>query len=670
MATIDDYTTQDMRNLIFKFYPGTYTPPKFGDVTLNWAVRPTYSSVGNIQATIEALGDGPYHDYTYTYLKYCTTYVVGYSAYGVQILRQRCVYGGIRDLSAFVNVSAGFHEDLSAFIDMHQPADLQAYLNVFLPDYGDLPSSIHGWIEKDLPAFTRAMQQRGLNAILNPVPPIDLPAYLKVWPMKALPADIHGWDTGNLSAIIAVFQYSDLPVYIGMHPWVDLPVYPLRVWAREVEANLSAFIRGRVCGITLCYGDLPVTIRARYLKDLSAYVYPVVPANLGAALHGWDLINLPAFVDGGYGDYDLQASINAVRNIKELGAYINALFEVEISRDLAALVEGWRTKDISAYIETIPFAALSGYINPVGQVGNLPASIYPKTIRLSSIISVATMEHLDLSGVINPSCIWSESRNLLAYIRCVYKADLGATVLGRRYTPGVFNLSASVGFANSYTFIDRLPINVTVTTQSYRFEDKFPIYLSIFRDYKTITASIVGTYLYNDLPASITGDYLELYSFENVTDRIKACNLNYMGVLKEYETVEISFRSIVEDYFYSSSGDSAWKTDRADRWILELKSYVPGNILLNTKRKLHKMRDLYDLESFESIDEAMKFAIEYVISYPYDDITAYINVSGTYVDFPASICPRYPISAYSNLQSFITVTAEVVVATPEGINIF
>jgi len=284
---------------------------------------------------------------------------------------------------------------------------------------------------------------------------------------------------------------------------------------------------------------------------------------------------------------------------------------------------------------------------------------------------VITMEHLDLSGVINPSCIWSEPRDLLAYIRCVYKDDLGATIVGRRYAAGVFDLSASVGFANSYTFIDRLPISVTVATQSYRFEDKFPIYLSIFREITNITASVVGTYLYNDLPASITGDYLELYSFENVTDRIKGCNLNYMGVLQDYEMVEISFRSIVEDYFYSGSGDSAWKTDRTDRWILELKSYVPGNVLLNTKRKLHKMRALYDLDRFESIDEAMKFAIEYVISYPYDDIPAYINGTGRYADFPASIRPRYLISAYGSLQSSITAVAEeVVVATTEGISIF
>ena len=634
MSTITgDYTTQDMRNLIFKFYPGTYTPQKFGDVTLNWMTRPVYSSIGNIQASINAVG-------------------------------------GIRDLSAFIYGIYGVviyseEKDLSGRIDMHAPANLQAYLDVLSQDYGDLPSSIHGWIEKDLPAFTRAMQYQGLDAILNPIPPVDLPTYLKVWPMKALPSDIHGWDTGDLSAVVAVFQYSDLPIYIDMHPWVDLPVYPLRVWAREIEANLSVYTVG------VAYTELPATIGVNYLDDISAYVFSIAPSDLGAYIHSWQETDLQASLIGAYGDYDLQAIINAVRNIKELSAYIKPMLGVEILRDLGVYVEGWRTKDISAYVSPIPFVTLSGYINSVGQIVDLSASIYPKTIRLSSVISVITMEHLDLSGVINPSCMWSEPRDLLAYIRCVYKDDLGATIVGRKYTLGVFNLSASVGFANSYSFIDRLPISVSVATQSYMFEDKFPIYLSIFREITNITSSIVGTLLYNDLPSSITGDYLELYSFENVTDRIKACNLNYMGVLQDYETVEISFRSIVEDYFYSSAGDSAWKSDRTDRWILELKSYVPGNVLLNTKRKLHKMRALYDLDSFESIDEAMKFTIEYVMTYPYDDISAYINSAGGYIDFPASIRARYIISTYGNLQSsVIGIADEIVVATTEGISIF
>jgi len=723
---IDYYTTQDMRNLIFKFYPGTYTPQKFGDVSLNWMSRPVYSSVGNIQATITALDDGPYHNYTYTYLKYCTTYVVGYSAYGVQILKQQCVYGGVRDLSGFIGMHppvdipafiwsivplhkdlsafidgyrpidlgayvniflsdyrdlSGFigmhppadisafirviyppHKNLSAFIGMHPPADLLAYLNIFLSDYGDLPSSIYGWVEKDLPAYIRSMNYQGLPGIINPVPPSDLPAYLKAWPMAALPADIYGWDIKDLAARINAYEYKDLPVYIDMHPWVNLPVYPLRVWAREVPVDLPAFIR------PFTYDDLSGILRATYLKHLSAYVHPVVPVNLGAALHGWDLINLSAFVDGVYSDYDLQAVINGVEYLRYLPAYIKAMLATRVPRDLSANVRGWFGRDITANISPIPSANLSAYLAAIGMVGNLSASIRPKVVRLTSIVSVSTMEHIDLSAIINPHCFYSEPRDLLAYIRCVHRRDLGATVLSKKYDTVAINLSASVGFASSYTFKDKLPITLNVSTDSYFYEDKFPIGLHIYDSEVNITAYIKATPRYRDLSAYIAAVGLEDYHFDVVKNKEKVYNLSYMGVFESFETVELSFKSIVEDYVYSDAGSAAWKKNRMDKWILGIQSFIPANTALGIKRKLHKFKSLYDLYRVESIDEAVRLAIEYVTSYPYVNFPASINGMGRYVDFPAMISARYIISTQGDLQASVAGLPEgVVVGTSGGL---
>ena len=36
-----------------------------------------------------------------------------------------------------------------------------------------------------------------------------------------------------------------------------------------------------------------------------------------------------------------------------------------------------------------------------------------------------------------------------------------------------------------------------------------------------------------------------------------------------------AFESLVKDYYYSSDGDYAWKKDRLDRWILNVKSFLP-----------------------------------------------------------------------------------------------
>ena len=685
MAIIDNYTTQDMRNLIFKFYPGTYTPQKFGDVTLNWAVRPSYSSVGNIQASINALEDisGPFHDYTYTYLKECVTYVVGYSVYGVQILKGRCTYGGIRDLGAYIaewfrpttSTSAdicGFiygtysgDSDLSAFIGMHSPADLLAYIDVISQSYGDLPSSIHGFVEKDLPGFIRVMSYQGLNAVINPVPPSNLPAYLKVWPMKTLLADIYGWQVSDLSARMTMFQYKDLPVYVDMHPWVDLPVYPLRAWAREVEANLSSYATG------VAYDDLSAIVRATYLNDLPAYVFPVRPKDLGANIYGWQILDLPTYLNGVYGAYDLQATINAVRYLKNLSAYIRAVVATQVPRDLSAIVRGWEAGDIRAIIHPIPSANLSAYLNAIGVVGDLPASIYPKTIRLTSVVSVATMEHHDLSAVINPSCMWSEPRDLAAYIRCVYKSDLGAILLGKRYDTGISNLEASVGFTNSYTFIDKLPLLANITVNSYLYEDRFPISFSIFTSVASLGAYITGIPAHSDLSAYVHATAIDDYHFDIVKNKEKVYNLNYMGIVQGFETVELSFKSIVEDYFYSTSGDSAWKRDRIDRWILDLKSYVPANTAIGIKRKLHKIKSLYDTSRFESVDEAIRLAIDYVTSYPYEDFPASIVASGRYVDFPALIRAKYFMSTQDDLQASITAIKmdSIVVGTTDGLDI-
>ena len=682
MAIVDDYTTQDMRNLIFKFYPGTYSPPKFGEVTLNWMVRPIYSSVGNIQASISAVDGGPFHDYTYTYLKECITYVVGYSVYGVQILKGRCTYGGIRDLSAYIVawVKPVYSEtkdlpsflygtysgdkDLPASISMHQPVDLLAYLDVLLQSYGDLPSSIHGFMEKDLPAFIRTMLYQGLPALINPVPPSDLPAYLKVWPMKHLPSLIYGWDVKDLAARINAYEYKDLPVYIDMHPWVNLPVYPLRVWAREVPVDLSAYIT------PFDYGNLPAVIIATYLKHLPAYLFPVVPVNLGAVLHSWDLKNLPAYVAGVYGEYDLQATITGVEYLKYLSAYIKAMKGTRIPRNLSANIRGWYGGDIGASIFPIPSANLSAYLLPVGAIGDLSASIYPKLVRLTSIVSVVTMEHSDLSAIINPHCFYSEPRDLLAYIRCVYKRDLGATVVGKKYDTGTVNLSASVGYASSYTFKDLMPIELLVLTNSYFYEDKFPIGLHISDSVVNLGAYIYATPRYRDLSAYIDAVKVEDYHFDVVKNKEKVYNLSYAGVFESFETVELSFKSIVEDYLYSDAGNAVWKRNRIDRWILDVQSFIPADTALGIKRKFHKLKSLYDLSRAESIDEAVRLAIEYVTSYPYVDFSASIASIGRYVDFPAMIRAKYTTSTQGDLQASVTVTTPtVILGTTTGVDI-
>jgi len=604
------YTPQDMRNVILKIFPGSYTPPSFGNVVFNFTVIPSYKSSGDISASLE------------------------------------CIL----------------------------PVDLSAYLRVT-------------W-KKELPAYVNILMSDSLSASIGGETAPDLPAYLKVWPMKQLPTSIYGWGQLDLSAYIYSIQQGNLPAVIGVESPVNLGVI-LRAWAREVPKDLGAYIRG------FGYKDLQGVIRATYLKDLPAYLYSIKPRDISASIYGYGLVDLSVYLNGVYGPYDLRASINITNNYKDLSAYLDPNTGVRKPYDLSAYIKGWNAGNLGAYIYATACVNLSAYLNVQGLIRDLSASIYPKTIRLTSVISVITMEHLDLSAVVNPSCIWSEPKDLAAYLRCVYKSDLGATLIGKKYDTGTANLYATVGHADTYSFIDKFPINVNITAKSYRFVDKFPIYFRFFKDTRTLAASITGTYLYEDMPASISGVYLDPHHFANVKNKQKVYKLSASGIAEWFEMVELSFKSIVKSYYYVKIADPykvweesnaqwvnsnlsqwvesdldqwvdsntfswtllediVWKADRLDKWILDISSYIPMNIKLGTKRKFHKLKYMYDLTRFSSIDEAVRYAIDFVTDYPEVDFPAYIYASGGYRNMQGILNVRRTVQENHNLDVFIT----------------
>jgi len=661
MAIIGDYTPQQMRNLIIKFYPGSYTPQTFGNVILNWESKVTHSDTGDISVAINVMG--LYQNEAYTYLKYCEEYIIGYNHYGVQILKGKCYYGGIRDLNAYIGIwekpiysetkdlgaiiRRTFIEDFPASIGVETPVNLRAYLNIFKTEIFNLIILIHGFKEAYLPAYIRAMKTVSLPASLIAVSPIDLSAYLKVWPMRQLPSSIYGWDTLDLTSYIYSIQKGDLPASIGSEPAKDLSVI-LRAWVREATKDLGTYIKG------FAYKDLPIIIRATYLKDLSVYLHSIAPVNLTTSIYGWDTLDLAAVLLGIYGDYDLRVSITPNNNYKDLINILKPVIGSEVIYNLPAYIKGVGSNYLKAYIESNPVINLGACLNIVGQTANLTARIIPKIIRLTSVLSVITMEHMDLSVVINPSCIWSESRNLTAYLRTIYKSELGAVIIGEKYGTQSSNLFAKIGYADTHSFIDKLPININVATQSYRYIDILPLFISVFTHQNDLGASITGTYLYNDLSAYIVGSYLAPHHFYNVKNKQKVSKLNHSGVVEWFEMVELSFKSIVNDYFYSSSGKSAWKINRLDRWILNISSYIPQNLKLNTKRRLHKLKYMYDLKRFDSIDEAVRYAINFVTDYPEIDLTAYIKPSGGFRNIQGILNVRRIERENYNLTSSIT----------------
>jgi len=690
------YNPPDNDSIPFKFTESGYTPPNFDALAYTFGTK---QGAANLSAAVNVMGT--YQTTTHTYVKYCPTYVVGYTQYGVQILKGRCIYGGIRDLGSYIFADSrtlhkdlggyvrvtqpgqadlggyikptiqssgdlggivkprykgevdlpaslqGFQpEDLSAQIDLHSPADLQAYLNVRSRTYADLPAYLRGWQASDLPATLGAMQSVDLPASMDIIEPADLPAYLKVWPQRILPAYIRGWGELDLGAQIQALHYRDLPASIGAHLWQNLTAR-IKGFGREVPVDLPAFLRA------VAKSDLPATLRATYIEDLSAYLFPIQPRDISGFIHGFDIRDLPASLNVIAYPYDLPASIYLIGGLGNLTANINGFYGASVSRDLTAQAYGLAPRSLPANIFGLDTPMLRASITPVGYASNLHAEIRPKMIRLTTVINIPTMEHLDLTAVMNISCFGSGSRNLSAYIYTLYKGDLPAYIKGRFGAINSKDMSASIGYADSYVHTDKLPLSISITPSDYTEMDKFHVYLRLFKLSTSLSAYVYGQLHDRSLAASITGDPSYASARGYAPNIFKAINFKYNGLVENYEMVELAFKTIVKDYIYSSGGDTAWKKTRSEKWRLGVKSFLPPNLSLQVERKLHKAFTLYDLRRYTDIDSAVRAAIDYVISYPQADLLASISTLGTHHNLSANVYGRGIQSDYINFPATI-----------------
>ena len=133
------YIKPQINQIPFKFGTGGYSKPDFNNIPFNFRTRPSYAQTGDMKAIISAFGI--YQDTTYTYLKYCERYIVGYSQYGIQILKGKCYYGGIRDFGVNIVGAEPFiisdQEDLVLLVKgtlRGPPQNIWAYLKVFQRD--------------------------------------------------------------------------------------------------------------------------------------------------------------------------------------------------------------------------------------------------------------------------------------------------------------------------------------------------------------------------------------------------------------------------------------------------------------------------------------------------------------------------------------------------------
>jgi len=630
---------------------------------------PSWSA--EIQAQINAVHT--YQHETFTFLKYCEHYIVGYSTRGVQIIKGKCHYGGIRDLGA--NAGGHYPGDLPAWvrgvvyadlpaeiigdfatqeaelggiIGAHPPGNLGAFAAGHLPE--NLPAYIRGFDFREFPAFISIFQVQNLPADIFGIPPEDLSAYLKVWPQEDLPGFIHGWDTKDLGAYLNMIGYANLPAVIGGHRPANIRAF-IRGWVREATYDLQASIQG------FAAEDLGAIIRGTYMEQLSAYLFPVVPRNISAFIYGWQEADLSAEIDVKDYPWNLTAAITGRPwKTTDLGAYILPDGYLGPHTNLASYIlvtQG--VNNLPATMGIQQARNLSAYIDPGRDLGNLTAEIYPKRLRLTGILSVITMEHSDLSATISVPCFFSDLRNLSALINPVFQSNLSASIYAKGYIYGQKNLSASIGYALYTVVQDKLTISVNIDPLGFRTEDKYNISVAIFRSGLSLGASITAQRLPVDLLAYINAVDIAPYDFDNWKGKERVYDTTYGQILKDYEDVTVSFQTIVKDYFYSSGSDVVAKVDRYTHFVTKVASYFSPETARKLGRTSHKVKYLYDMRHFDTTDEAMRYAIWYVTTTPSAELGAYINsiVPRGTEELTARIGATRWYSTDNNLTSYI-----------------
>ncbi len=699
-----DYTPPSKSSIPFKFTSGGYSPPDFNSTNFRFS---TGHSSASLQAAINVMGY--YQTATYTYLKYCPTYVIGYTTYGVQILKGPCVYGGIRDIGNILKGIGERYSDLSNILkgvgsgyrDLaggiraggEGTVNLPVYLKQTYGDSKDLGKAIKGVIStysdlgsylnqvystsKDLPAWIKQVvsDTKDLPAYLKQTygDYSDLYNYLKGWVREAyrdLPNFMKGVapSDDDLPVNIYAMQYRDLPEYLNPVPGVDLSVY---IQHNDKIVNLFANIH------SIRFTDLPGIIRAKYITDIGMIISPVPSVNLTASIRALIYTDLGAEITGWVGPiYDLSASLTAVP-FQALTVTINGFGGLETPVDLGVRMHGFAYSDLMSLIGTIEPVDLSATLICSGQSSNLGMAIAPKVVYFRKVLDVALLEHIDLKGMINVACFFSETRDIFVELYGLAKADLKGFVWGWVSSPG--DAGGDLG--------------VTINADVIKVEDKYKVYhypdsndnkyarlklnfssessvseviamdnciLRYGAPYmRNLPVYVTGVFPVIDLPVSITAvydyNYNELPSWITPKTHEVVIDLR-RGNEQIKKFIELMFDNegtTAFHYHYVSSENKVYKTERDRHWTIWATSYFEEEDSFIERSSVRK-KYVFNMSDFSNIDEAIRYLIDRVSSYVEGDLGASITgIPAPYLDLSVIIGASYTLSSLKNLRARI-----------------
>jgi hypothetical protein len=539
--------------------------------------------------------------------------------------------------------------DLSSYFKgTHDPSDFEMVVFVKQRSLIGISGFIHAWHEGIFNSYINAVTFNDLLCDISLIEPSNLSSYIKVRCISGISSSLHVLNVRDLVAAVNIMQtdliYSDIVAY-------PINCLDLRFYLKSITAGVS----GLPC---FCHSFImtyiTASIKALYFDFLSAYLFPVVPVDIKSNIQGLDERFISAYLNVYEYPWNLTASIVGSGGFSSIRSSLSPVAAMNVYKILSCTIHSFDHRDVMSDIFCVMPAVLSAYINPKGYSSNLYCSIYPKVIRLTTNVMVHTMSHRNLSGIINAHCFYSDHRNLFSSIMSVFKSDLLASIFPVFWVYKPSSIGGVIGYADTISSINRLTMRVTVFTDFAFCENEYKLKIKVFSAASYLRSFVYGELTSRQITSSINSVRLkgELLS-GNIKNREKVIRKNYAGVLQDYKVVEMSFKSVVSEYYYSVEGNYTWSKDVMDKWMLVLKSYIPKNTLLNTKRKLYKMTNLYDLKDFSSIDDAVKFAIDYVTEQPVADLGATLFNNSAMRALSAFIIPRYTKSMENNISGNI-----------------
>ena len=476
--------------------------------------------------------------------------------------------------------------------------------------FPDLHASIVGnpFSTYDMHAFIRPslVNYSGINAAVNVVTKVihinkipinfvnlsNIYAYISAFSgYRELSGFISGWKSAETSTPAGsgwVYVSSTIKFYLGTNNGLFIPDKIVRAIRPDRFSNTSNF------------PDLWGYLRGWEQSDIQALISVQPYSNIYAYLVGQDLSHLKtlqAFIQP-FSTVSLGAVLNASGSYKDMVASLSvsgASVDMAVSIKPYLKVLGYRIIPV----ETKPFLDLRAVLNPIAACG------YYST-------------YTSLGAFIRTTIRPEGGADLLAYINSLsHVLDINASIVGRKITR-IKMMNFMFRAQNRYSYAISATIVGKALSMSY------------------LTASIVPLHHMSDFYATITPYY------PSTTFTVKMKPIDTIKVYKTinqnaylYKSLSLAFASKVDSYVYDSIQRSLYVIGD-NRWALNLSELSETGRFFD-KNVNDRERRIDDISEYDSIDEAIRAAIEWLSELRRFDLNATISAVGGYGDIRALI---------------------------------